>query len=141
MKVQTDSALALLSFAIAAHMVAMGRFFVLENPTRSFMWELEEAKELAATEGVFLIEVTNCMFADGVRAKRTTFMTNMRELVEALRGRICTGGAQCSRTGLAHERWEPMVYKGEVTGYTTGSEAEYPRELCAALARGTSSRA
>ena len=63
-------------------------------------------------------------------------MTNMRELVEALRGRVCTGGAHCSRTGLEHEKWEPKVHKGEVIGYTTGGEAEYPREMCAALARG-----
>ena len=67
---QQDLALALSSFAVAAHMVATGRFVVLENPARSFMWELEEAKALATTEEVHLVEVTNCMFAEGVRAKR-----------------------------------------------------------------------
>ena len=113
--------------ALATHLA--GRRFVIENPTQSYLWKLDEARELLGREGVVQVDVSNCMFEGGVRNKRTTLVTNFADLVGALGGKTCSGKNLCDRTGLRHDTWTPTVKDGVVVDYPTAAEASYPRGL------------
>ena len=81
-------------------------------------------------DGVRQVVFTNCCFSGGLRCKLTAVLTNMVELMDALGGRRCEGTATCERTGLPHRSWRPEVVAGEIVGYPTEEEAEYPDGLC-----------
>ena len=108
--------------------------FAIENPARSFFWQVGSVRELADMDGVSWIVFSNCLFEGGVRNKQTGILTNVPEIVDALKDRICKGSKVCDRTHLKHETWTPKVLDGEVQHYQTAEEAEYPEGLCIALA-------
>ena len=87
-------------------------------------------------EGVQRVEFTNCAFEGGLRHKVTAVLTNMDQLVIALRGKRCKNRETCERTGQPHASWAPIVVNGMVTSFPTEEEAEYPRGLCEAAANG-----
>ena len=132
-KVETGNAIAAITFEDATRAARAGRGVAIENPANSFMWILDEAKELEAVPGVFRVDFTNCMFAGGDRNKKTAILTNVEQIGAALRGRTCTGREVCDRTGMRHLTWAPTVAGGIIQQYQTGGEAEYPRGLCDAV--------
>ena len=109
-----------------------GRSFSVENSAKSRMWKLEKYKALMRQPGVFAVDFHNCMFG-GSRRKRTRFLTNVASLEEAL-GRRCSAADVCSRTGVQHDSFEPIVVYGKIISFPTSGEAEYPKGLCEAYA-------
>ena len=134
-RVETGNAIAAATFADASACLRAGAGIAIENPRNSFMWRLREAQLLRAAPGVSFVHFTNCMFADCRRCKPTAVLTNMPELVARLGGRVCAGGAVCSRTGAPHLSWTPKVEEGRVLHFPTAGEAEYPGGLCEEIAK------
>ena len=134
-KVEIGNALATSTFEDAARALKNGKGIAIENPTNSFMWELEEAKHLAEQQGVFKVHFCNCMFRGGKRDKRTTVLTNVAEIRDGLAQRLCHGGAVCDRTGRPHLKWTPVVLNGVITEYPTKGEAGYPEGFCDEVAK------
>ena len=133
-KVAAGNDLALFTLSACHAAMAQDAGFAIENPSNSFLWELIEAKELAASSGVVRMDFSSCMFNGGQRNKKTAILTNAPSLAAALEGRICSGGRRCSRTGVAHASWDPVVRGGRIAVFPTEAEAEYSDGLCAALA-------
>ena len=129
-KVEDANMVAEATFRLASEAHRHGRGFAIENPANSFMWGLECAKELEILDGVRQVVFTNCCFSGGLRCKLTAVLTNMVELLDAMGGRRCEGRVACERTGLPHRSWRPEVVAGEIVGYPTEEEAEYPEGLC-----------
>ena len=114
--------------------VKEGRFFCLENPGGSWIWQLPEYKELAAMAGVVWFTFHNCAFG-GKRRKYTGMLTNIPGLQETLERRCNARGDAdvCDFSGWAHEAWVPKWTKG--FGHTvTQAESEYPKAMCEAMA-------
>ena len=80
------------------------------------------------------MDFSSCMFIGGQRNKTTAILTNAPSLAAALRGKSCTGGLICSRTGAGHAFWDPVVQDGHSTAFPTEAEAEYSAGLCVELA-------
>ena len=101
-----------------------GAFFWVENPKRSWMWELDAFKTLAAKPGVQMHSLQLCMFG-GARPKWSSFLSNIPAFAGIVR--TCDGSH-------IHAPWQAFGSpKG--TTFDTASEAEYPPELCYALAK------
>ena len=60
-----------------------GRYFILENPSGSWIWKMPAVQHLMAQAGVYEVHLHNCAFG-GKRRKRTMLLTNVPEL-----GRYC----------------------------------------------------
>lgn len=99
-----------------------GAIVTIENPARSFLWEVPCMLELQRRFGFFLIYFHQCMFG-GSRKKLTGILTNSQAL------RVLE--VRCD-DGHAHE---PFALTKSSTGWTfsTAAEAEYPPELCRAI--------
>ena len=113
-----------------------GRYFILENPARSLLWNLPVFRQLAKASGVEWSVLHNCAFG-GARRKYTGIMSNIPGL-GAILGKLCSARGEhdpCDYTGVPHLAWEATCKEGEVVTVTEG-EAEYPAELCKELARG-----
>ena len=111
-----------------------GRFFCVENPGNSYLWQLEEFKELAKLKGVVWFTLHNCAFG-ATRRKYTGIMTNVPGLKEALERRCEARGDDdpCDFSGEAHESWSAKWTEGY--GHTkTKDSAEYPKAMCTAMA-------
>ena len=67
---------------------AAGVFFWIENPKRSWMWEIEGFRALAAKPGVHMHSLQLCMFG-GTRPKWSAFLTNIPEFSGIVR--TCDG--------------------------------------------------
>ena len=135
-KVEIGNDLARITFMDAETARTAGAKVVVENPSNSYMWDLPEARALAAAPGMMRIDFSNCMFHGGARNKRTAIITNSEEIAAEFRGRVCRGKALCDRTGLQHLSWTPTVGgDGQITAYATEGEAEYPRGLGDAVGR------
>ena len=134
-KVETGNDLARITFMDAEAARVAGATIAVENPTNSFMWDLPEARALAAAPGMMRVEFSNCMFHGGSRNKKTAIITNSEEIAAEFRGKMCSGRALCDRTGLQHLTWTPTVIGGQITSYRTEGEAEYPRGMGDALGR------
>ena len=134
-KVDTGNDLARITFMDAERARAAGAMVVVENPANSFMWDLPEARALAAAPGMMRVDFSNCMFDGGARNKRTAIITNSEAIAAEFRGRVCRGRGLCDRTGLQHLSWTPTVSGGQITAYMTEGEAEYPRGLGDAVGR------
>lgn len=117
--------------ALAERLHAQGRGFVVENPKRSYMWQLPEMRRLSAQRDVRAVHLHNCVHG-GARRKHTTFLTNLKEM-EALAA-VCADDRVCTRTGHPHALWRPVVQNGVIIGYPTEEEAEYPEQLCRSFA-------
>ena len=128
----TGTALAILSLQLCMLLAANGKFFVLENPVYSWLWEFALARELLAMPGVFYVDLFACMFAPCTRRKQTRLLTNCPVLAGL--ARVCPEKGICQRTGLPHETFDPIVKRRRVVTYNTTAEAEYPAELCRSVA-------
>ena len=135
-KVQGDTDMAVLALTQCALAAATGRFFILENPTHSWLWELPEAKALMGMAGVRKVLLHNCAFG-GSRRKATTLLTNLEDL-EAECGVLCgetRADAPCPFSGVKHVKWAPAVGQDGHFDTPSGGESEYPVRLCEAMAR------
>ena len=135
-KVLDDTAMATFAFEQCALAAASGRRFIIENPTNSWIWELDVAKALAGMEGVRVVLLHNCAFG-GDRRKATTLLTNMEEVEEEC-GRVCgetRAKANCPYLGVPHKPWDPKVNSKGDFAVPSKSEAQYPAQLCEAIAK------
>ena len=135
-KVEDDTAMAVLAATQAALAVVTGRFFIIENPTDSLIWHLDEMKALAGLPGVKRVDLHNCAFG-GLRRKATTFLTNLPELEEEC-GKLCSESraeANCPHLGVPHLPWAPKVDGMGCFDPPSKEEADYPVALCEAIAR------
>ena len=128
-KVETGNLIMMITFADATAAARRGQGIAIENPANSYMWILPEALVLAGLPEMTSIEFMNCMFTGGQRSKRTKVITNVREIADALAGRMCSGREICDRTGQPHLSWTPTVRGGIIQTYATEGEAEYPEGL------------
>ena len=112
----------------------------IENPANSYMWDLEEARALAAQAGMRAVTFHNCMFRGGQRDKLTTVLTNVEEIADALSNHMCQDRVYCSRTGIKHLTWDPEVVDGVIVKYQTRGEACYPVGLCDAVGAAVAKR-
>lgn len=103
------------------------RFFSLEHPWGSHMWETDEAKELCRLEGVFVTCYSHCCFG-GRRTKWQCLVHNCPELHHALHQPRCDGHSDLLRYEV-HERADGSL------AFDTEGEAEYPWQWCVAYAR------
>ena len=128
--------MAVLAATQAALAVASGRFFILENTSGPWLWDLPEIVALAAMDGVRSVLFHACA-SGGERRKRTTLLTNMPEVGEEC-GLVCgerRAMADCPFLGRPHLSWESEVdAAGRFTPPSKG-EAEYQPRLCAAIAK------
>ena len=135
-KVRGDTKMAVLAFTQCALAAASGRHFIIENPTNSWIWELDVAKALAGMEGVRVVLLHNCAFGSD-RRKATTLLTNMAEVEEEC-GRVCgetRAKASCPFLGRPHTPWDPNVNtKGDFAVPSKG-ESQYPAQLCESIAK------
>ena len=135
--------------SVCRRALADGRYFIVENPMRSYLWSLPNFETLAAEPGVFFVKCDSCMFGSS-RYKPTAFLTNMPWAEEEL-GLRCEGVptrrargsvSLCTRTGVEHDSWDPiwdatLVKKcGTVGGwiYPSAGEAQYPAQLAEHIA-------
>ena len=135
-KVLDDTAMATLAFTQCALAAASGRHFIIENPTHSWIWELDVAKALAGMEGVRAVLLHNCAFG-GDRRKATSLLTNMAEVEEEC-GRMCgetRAKANCPFLGRPHSPWDHKVNtKGDFADPSKG-ESQYPAQLCESITK------
>ena len=110
-------------FILIKSMLDKGKFVIIENPLRSYLWDLPTFKSLL-DEGCFDVCLQNCKFSVGedARAKWSRFRTNIPSL-QALKG-PCT---------LKHNHL-PWGVK-EDGSFATADEAAYPLQLCFQLAQ------
>ena len=74
------------------------------------------------------------MFEACIKRKFQIEIRNIPGLHEAL-GRQCYNPKTCSRTGVAHDKYEHQAVDGKVVQFGTAGTAEYPKELCSAIAK------
>ena len=110
------------------------KFFSLEHPEGSLARELPSWKALENEDGVICTPYHSCMFEPCKRRKRQVLIHNRPEWDEEI-GKRCSNEKCCSRTGLPHKSWKPIVQDGKVLSFQTGQEREYPRGFCKAYAR------
>ena len=87
-KVRQGNKMALQSIKRCEDLHDHQKFFSLEHPYGSFIWNLNKMKELAERAGVHLTVFSNCCFG-GAREKWTCIITNNRGIHEALERREC----------------------------------------------------
>ena len=133
-KIEGDTAMAVLAATQAALAVATGRFFIIENPSGSHLWDLPELVALAAMDGVHAVVLHTCAFG-GERRKATTLLSNIPELQEEC-GRTCEerrAWAPCPFLGVPHKQWTKTDGRGSWDS-PAKKEAEYQSQLCTAMA-------
>jgi hypothetical protein len=103
-------------------MIQQGKSVIIENPMRSWLWELPPYKHLLSL-GMFDVCLQNCKFSTDVpsRPKWSKFRTNIPEFK--------TLGGPC-RLSHVHLPWG--IKKDGV--FATSEEAAYPKPLCKAMA-------
>ena len=112
-----------------------GRYFSLEHPKNSIARRLDSCVELEGLPGVFTTEYHACMFEGCRRRKSQVLIHNIPGMVEYV-SRRCNCSKTCTRTGVSHLSWKPLVVNGRVTSFPTGEEREYPKGFCTAYAAG-----
>ena len=133
-KVEAGNEIASFTFRLCSEAHKKGRSCAVENPRGSFMWDLPDARKLAAEVGVFKATFSLCMYEGGSRNKHVTVLTNSQALRDVLDGKLCKHGKTCDRTWDAHETWTPTVVSGEILNYPTEADEEYPEGSCEAVA-------
>ena len=127
LKVQKGNEIANFCAKIANYCLDERKLFSIENPSGSLIWEMPDMKAVCRREGVNMVDFHACMWGSS-RDKRTTFMTNSKEL-ESLR-------KQCN-----HQKWEHTAWGlrwDNEWKFATQEECEYPKELCNEVARAIS---
>ena len=79
-KVEAGNEIASITFRLCSEAHKKGRRFAVENPRGSFMWDLPDARKLAAEVGVFKATFSLCMYEGGSRNKHVTVLTNSQAL-------------------------------------------------------------
>ena len=124
-KVETANRIYKFTAEICEARLVERKFFCVENPSGSWMWKIWYFAQLLAKPGVFVIDLQACMFGS-TRPKWTRFVTNCPEF--AAMGKHCDG----SHT---HATWGVQKDRGaNKWSFKTAEEAEYPAEMCRALA-------
>jgi hypothetical protein len=100
-------------------MDARGRYWCIENPANSWMWQTKWLKKLAESTKKKETFFPHCLYG-GTRPKWTKFLHNIPAF-EALAG-VCPGDHE-------HEPWG-LHLKGGSWKFDTAGEAVYPKELC-----------
>ena len=111
--------LRMLAYKIAKRQHSKGRFFLIENPQRSELWETQEIRELLEMSGVWKVTCDTGAFGMQINGKDVckpmTFVGNMPGLDEVL-----------SRRLTQQQRSQCTPIQGDMT---RKSQA-YPEELC-----------
>ncbi len=115
------------SAAVAEKQMERGKFFSLENPKDSFIWELPSFKRLAKRPGVVATLLHQCAYG-GPYHKPTIILTNCPWLKQ---GRLCADAPTHSHTPLEGRVWS---FKTDQTVWLTSEAAEYPAGMCEAWA-------
>jgi hypothetical protein len=114
--------LRMLASKIAKRQRSKGRFFLIENPRRSELWETQEIRELLEMSGVWKVTCDTGAFGMQINGKDVckpmTFVGNMPGLDEVL-----------SRRLTQQQRSQCTPIQGDMT---RKSQA-YPEELCRAI--------
>ena len=105
----------------------LGKFFSVENPEGSYLWELASFRRLAKRKGVELVTLHQCAYGGPYR-KPTNLLTNAPWLKV---GRKCEEAIPHSHTPLVGRVWS---YKLNQEVWLTSEAAEYPTGLCEAWA-------
>ena len=112
---------------LAEKQVGLDKWFSIENPEGSFIWELKSFKRLAKKPGVFWVLLHQCAYGAPWK-KPTTILTNCPWLKECLK---CEDVRSHTHTTLEGRVWS---YKLEKEVWLTSEAAEYPSGLCEAWA-------
>jgi len=133
-KIEKGNKLAFISALLVHAVSAEGKYFLLENPGQSYIWNTAAFMELEKLPGAKKVFLHNCMYG-GLRRKYTCFLTNIPEADFYLSSQ-CTGTADgvCSATGKKHLPWAPIVAAGGAVQFLTEDEAEYPQGLASSIA-------
>ena len=99
------------------------KYFSIENPWESFIWEQKSMKRLAKLPGTRLLRLDQCAYG-GPYHKPTGVLTNAPWLDEGL---LCERASPHQHTVLEGRVWSFKVNK-EV--WLTSEAAEYPTGLC-----------
>jgi hypothetical protein len=102
------------AFQFALTLVILGQIITIENPTRSWLWELPIIAELY--KFCFFVHLHACMFG-GARKKKTSLLTNETGFQSL--SIFCDGSH-------AHEPWGV----DENNEFNTAKGAQYPQGLC-----------
>ena len=129
-RVDVDTKLAVLSAEHCIEIHARGDFFSLEAPGRSIALNLDAWKRLMGLPGVFVVYYHNCMFRGSRRRKYQIMIVNSTSLKDHFVNTLCESDRCCTRTGLSHLKWKPLVKDGKVLQFKTGDEREYSAGFC-----------
>ena len=113
-KVQMANELYTRAFLFAATLISLGHLITIENPTRSWLWELPIIFPILAQ--CFFVHLHACMFG-GLRRKKTSLLTNESSF-QSLQ-RFCDGSHE-------HAEWG----RDENFQFNTAKEAQYPQGFC-----------
>lgn len=116
------------SAAVGERQLDRGKFFSIENPEGSFIWELPSFKRLAAKRGVVAVLLHQCAYG-GPYHKPTILLTKCPWLKV---GRLCKDAPAHSHTTLEGKVWS---FKTDQTVWLTAEAAEYPTGMCEEWAR------
>ena len=110
-------------FLLKAH--SQGVLIVVENPRNSIMWRTKWFVELAQAQGMLAVIFQACMHG-GKRDKVTKLLCNFASLTRL--GVMCDASHKHEPWG---SKWDPLQKRWV---FDTEKEAEYPVELCKAIA-------
>ena len=102
------------AFRFALMLVTLGHIITIENPTRSWLWELPII--MALLECCFFVYLHACMFG-GARKKKTSLLTN-EPMFETL-SVFCDGSHEHAPWGIDQNN-----------EFNTAKEAQYPQGFC-----------
>ncbi len=113
--------------AICEKQIELGKFFSVENPEGSYLWDLPAFKRLAKRPGVTMVILDQCAYGGPYR-KPTGLLSNAPWL---LKGKRCEDAPAHTHTPLVGRVWS---YKTDQEVWLTSEAAEYPAGLCEAWA-------
>ncbi len=113
--------------ALGERQVEIGKWFSIENPEGSYIWELKSFKRLMKKPGVFKVLLHQCAYGAPWK-KPTIILTNCPWLEKCLK---CEDVRSHERTILEGRVWSFKVGQ-EV--WLTSEAAEYPSGMCEAWA-------
>lgn len=115
---------------LSERQVRLGKYFSVENPEDSYIWQLKSFRRLIKLEGVSVrfIRLDQCAYG-GPYKKATGVVTNCPWLGP---GRRCSNAPPHLHTTLQGKVWS---YKVDRMVWFTSEAAEYPTGLCEAWAQ------
>ena len=135
-RVEDDNSLANWAIERCERRLVAGLGFTLEHPGNSYLFMFPSGLRLLKAKGSFNVLFHNCMFKDGKKRKLSRFVTNMPQVAVRIARTCLNTNNICSRTGMPHDSWKPVVMDGRVIEYKSEMEAEFQVELCEQLALG-----